>query len=688
MNAPAIDLMNFKAESFQQDTEGLVSVFGGPVTNTTKQELYSEAELYDRLMGPPVILPDNTSESKAKGPYFVRGAIEGSRKDENLKTCCTLPIDIDKPDGKRPLPTPEQIHRELRGIFHVVHPTASPGRSRVVFFVDPYHPSDAARLTWAAWHFLRQRGLYFAWAGESKTLSQPWYLPQTTDPEKYQSFGCKGTKFQVDFAGNIPPYREKEECSEKPDQDGEPRNHLEEYIAGLQSGTLHAVTLRWIAIQHLTEKSTRQIFEETTTLIHLHCTDQTKINRWDSTERAAMEKWFAKHGRESGEADKTIEEYEASKNPYQEYFPSAPFTEEELTAASLTPACIVKNYLYADIGTVPAPGGTGKTTLLTYEAICIYLGLPVWGNEVLLPGYTLFVTAEDQRERFAARVREIIYEMGLTGEMRQKAIAAVRVCDVTGAQVRLAMAADGNIVLTPLADKIIEVFRDDPPVQVIFDPAISFGASELAVNDNEQALVTAARRIVNGLNCAVRFICHTGKQVARDMNFDQYASRGGSAFADGSRMVHVLHPWTAEKPGSLKIPPDLDPTEGSSIIVLARAKMSHAPPNLPNIWIRRQGFEFSYVIEQPRAELEAAHKKQNADNLLAFIRAELKLSRRYSKNQLDPGYKDLGMSRAHGRDALNELFISGRLVERTLPADEQRTSRKTYLSPPESCGGV
>jgi RecA-family ATPase len=41
-------------------------------------------------------------------------------------------------------------------------------------------------------------------------------------------------------------------------------------------------------------------------------------------------------------------------------------------------------------------------------------------------------------------------------------------------------------------------------------------------------------------NCCVRYIHHSGKQNGRDKATDQYAGRGGSAFADGCRMVHVL----------------------------------------------------------------------------------------------------------------------------------------------------
>ena len=36
-------------------------------------------------------------------------------------------------------------------------------------------------------------------------------------------------------------------------------------------------------------------------------------------------------------------------------------SEEELDTASLAPPCVVRNYLYFDVATLVAPGGTGKT---------------------------------------------------------------------------------------------------------------------------------------------------------------------------------------------------------------------------------------------------------------------------------------------------------------------------------------
>jgi len=60
------------------------------------------------------------------------------------------------------------------------------------------------------------------------------------------------------------------------------------------------------------------------------------------------------------------------------------------------------------VAQVVAPGGTGKTTLLLYEAAMIALGAPLWGLRIEQPGWTLFVTAEDRREHLVAHLREIV----------------------------------------------------------------------------------------------------------------------------------------------------------------------------------------------------------------------------------------------------------------------------------------
>lgn len=367
---------------------------------------------------------------------------------------------------------------------------------------------------------------------------------------------------------------------------------------------------------------------------------------------------------------------------------------EEWTAAKLTPKCIVQEHLYADVAQRVAPGGTGKTTLTLWEAVHIVLGRDLYGKKVTTPGWVLYITAEDPRERLIARLREICAAMDLSDVETQRIRQCMAFWDLTAQPARLAMEADGNILLTPMAERIVEVFQDDPPVLTEIDPTVSFGASEARVNDNEQALVLAARVLVKGLDCCVRYTHHTGKSNAREKTTDQYSGRGGSAMADGCRMVHVLQSWSEKDKAGLHPPANLDIGPQTGVITYSRAKMSHCPPNQPVIWIARNGFDYQWAEEYTLStEQEAA---ANANQVLQFLRSQLNEGRYHTRRSLEAGpLSALGMTRKALREALAELEVANRVVEDELPEELRQGGRKHHLRPRDiqpgkaaQCGAV
>lgn len=346
--------------------------------------------------------------------------------------------------------------------------------------------------------------------------------------------------------------------------------------------------------------------------------------------------------------------------------PPAAITESELLAARLSPRCIVADYLFADVGVLVAPGSTGKTTTALYEAACIVLGLPLWGLRVVTPGPVLVVTAEDRREYLVARLREIMAAMRLSPEQRERVRALVRIEDQTTVRRRLtAIVAD---VVTPsgFAEALVRGCKADgfAPVLVQFDPMVSFGVGEARVNDAEQAMVDAGRVIVAGLDCAVRFVHHTGKAVARERIADMYAGRGGSALADGARMVHVMHALdeaelakaTGERLG-----------EGQSAFALSRPKVSYAPPSRPTIYVRRAGFAFEHL----RAlEPQTGEERLRAvgDQLARFIEAEHQAGRLHTQHTLEQ-VRPESLSRQDIRAGIAWLSASGRLWKEDIRDD-------------------
>lgn len=350
---------------------------------------------------------------------------------------------------------------------------------------------------------------------------------------------------------------------------------------------------------------------------------------------------------------------------------------EEATAAKITPACVVDNYLYADVALMSAPGGTGKTTLILYEALHIALGMPLYTLDVNATGPVFIVTAEDRRELLAARLWRLMEAMELGHDQRVTATGNIHVWDVSGAICRLVTLDDaGNVVLTGLADDIVARYAPEKPALVVLDPCISFGAGERLTNDNEHALVLAARRMVQGLGCCVRLICHTGKQNARDGATDQYASRGGSALPDGARMVAVLRSWKGDdETDKLTPPPGFHAGPDDQVIILARPKVSYAPPQ-PLIWLTRNGYRFDHVTGVPRDD--DADKSARATQVEQFLISQLAIGSRYTKNMLEDA--DI-MPQKKLRVALSALMASGRVEDRELPDELRQGGRKTYLHP-------
>ena len=351
-----------------------------------------------------------------------------------------------------------------------------------------------------------------------------------------------------------------------------------------------------------------------------------------------------------------------------------PISYQEFYMASASPAAIVAGFYYADVGTLIAPGGTGKTTLILWQAIHITLGRELWGMPILKPGPVIILTAEDSREMLVARLRSICTELGLSQTDIQTVAGNVLISDVSGYGLKLTEVE--HDVVRPAHTVIAQIVAACliiAPVLVVIDPAVSFGVGESRVNDAEQGLVEAGRRLRGALNCCVLFVHHTGKANARDKTTDQYSGRGGSAFADGARMVHVLQnlgpaDWSKET-GT-----ELEP--GESGLILARPKISYARPQ-PPLFLRRSGYRFDYVDRTTVGK--EAQAAANDTRIHEWLTRELAAGRYHSKNSVETA--DTGLKRPEVRAALNRLEAAGLIEMRDRPGQPQQRGARQYLHP-------
>lgn len=362
-------------------------------------------------------------------------------------------------------------------------------------------------------------------------------------------------------------------------------------------------------------------------------------------------------------------------------FRSLAMRREERETARTAPRCIVENYLFADVALLSAAGGTGKTTLMLFEIVHIILGKPLYGLAVKQPGPVLLVTAEDPREILLGRLHRIMERLNLTEQEQAAVERDFLIWDVSGEISRLVtLDSTGNLTLTGMADDIIEQAQLIAPVLIVMDPIVSFGPGEARLNDAEQMLILAARRMVRALDCCVRYVTHVSQNAANNGTRGQYAARGGTALSDGARMVAVLNRFSDELHKE-KPPVTLDREFGDTLLLLDRPKLSYAPPQ-PVIWLSRQdsGWTFASATPTPKMSVEANRRAQ-CDQVENFLTSNLKEGRRYSRRQLEDGKFIAECPRDELRAVIAELEVAGRVASLPLPKAERVGRRTDYLHP-------
>lgn len=347
-------------------------------------------------------------------------------------------------------------------------------------------------------------------------------------------------------------------------------------------------------------------------------------------------------------------------------------TVDEMRAARLSPECLVEGYLYCDVRIVAGAGGSSKSTMMLHEIACLAGGAPtLWGRQIHRHGPVVYLTGEDSRETIAARLRCVIEDGGMLFSARRIA-ANTFVADVSGAGFRLTAVNNDAVVASDEVDRVITWLQAIQPMMVLIDPLASFSVGEARVNDSEQALIEAARRIRNACGCAVTLVHHVGKANARERAADQYAFRGGSALADGARMVQILTKLTPDEwlkaTGS-----KLGETDDGLRLSLAKNTYWRQQPDL---FIRRRGWVFQHAApSQPMV---------NADEIrqgcvLDVLRAEVAAGRFPTLRTIEGMVPSL--SRAAVRAALDRLIYEGKVKRAPIPQKVGRGGAREYLRP-------
>jgi RecA-family ATPase len=316
-----------------------------------------------------------------------------------------------------------------------------------------------------------------------------------------------------------------------------------------------------------------------------------------------------------------------------------------------------------------APGGIGKSTLTTQEAIAVATGRAITGDLVHEKGKVWLYNNEDPLEELHRRIAAICLKWGIPSEE-----IGDRIFLDSGLTRRLLVAkkTKAGIIQTPdVLALISEINRHDIRVLVV-DPFVR--CHDADENDNSQIDFVAAQfsHIAQATGCAISLVHHTRKMpTGTPSSFagDVDSGRGASALSNAVRAAHTLSPMGKNDAEKLDIPDE----DKSRYVRLDDAKGNMSPPAQGARWFQRKGIPLpnaddklglepdevgvlevwipppvdrSITHENARLILEEVDKRWNEQEpfsvapqspryLGKYMKEELKINRSHAKSILD-----------------------------------------------------
>lgn len=282
---------------------------------------------------------------------------------------------------------------------------------------------------------------------------------------------------------------------------------------------------------------------------------------------------------------------------------------------------LFKDWSTEDIHITTADGGTGKTTLKLYEAICLALGESFLGFECVAPGRTLFITGEDSDVKLGATLGVMLKQMGiLDDEVKVNKILDSILVKKESDMCLITKGKDGFIRFNNDAfEKVMQAVEDLRPKMIVFDPIASFWGSESALNDMAKAVSTFMSKLVEKSDACVEAINHMGKQSSNNKDMSQFAGRGGTGLPSHARVSRVLRPLFDEEYTELT---GMELGDRSAILCNVN-KFSDGSQlyNKPFI-ILREGYLFSRVTLVETKVKEQQEKMSDTERVFTYITEE------------------------------------------------------------------
>lgn len=234
---------------------------------------------------------------------------------------------------------------------------------------------------------------------------------------------------------------------------------------------------------------------------------------------------------------------------------------------------VIPGLVAGTVGSIVAPGATGKSWLALQIAAHVAAGVDTLGLGPVPQGGVLYLAAEDPREVLHARVH------GLA----QVLTPAQRAALAEGLYMIPALGATGDLLDDGQTAAQIAGMGDGCRL-IVIDTLSRWHSGDENARSDAARVMRALERICAATGAAVLFLHHTSKSAALEGNGDkQQASRGSSVFVDDARFVAALTTCTEAEARDYGIEPEMR----GFFVKLTYAKCNYVAPQ-PALWLRKR----------------------------------------------------------------------------------------------------
>jgi hypothetical protein len=195
-------------------------------------------------------------------------------------------------------------------------------------------------------------------------------------------------------------------------------------------------------------------------------------------------------------------------------------------------------------------------------------------------------------------------------------------------------------------------------------------------------LMRTARRISTATGATCQIVHHVAQVVARNGVQDQYAGRGGTAFADNSRgnrqLVRIGERGYEFRGKKYRMPDTIsdDDLERGRVLAILVHKLSYVELDPYPIFILRQGYRFTQFYAEAAAAKPELTPDEQIQVIAGFIQRELVHGHRHTPSSLQARPKDFGLSQSVARTAIKVAIEQGVFVWAKSP---KRGGAQRYL---------